>query len=127
MRVTVNWPGGEHDFMLDIGKLRALQQACDAGPEQIFQRLGNTTWRVDDLFQTIRLGLIGGGVDEQAARDIVTLAFQSHPLKLFCLPARLVLMAALVGDADDPVGEAKGATAPPENGGLAKSTEPARY
>jgi hypothetical protein len=124
MKVRLTWPGGEHDFLLDIGKLRALQAACEAGPEQIFKRLGDGTWRVDDSFQTVRLGLIGGGMADEEARKVTTLAFDSHPLRSFCPVARLILLAALVGDKDDQVGEDAGETAPPANGGSPTSTEP---
>jgi hypothetical protein len=124
MKVAIAWPGGEHDFLLEIGHLRALQDACDAGPEQIFKRLGDGSWRVDDIFQTVRLGLIGGGMDSKAAADLVSKMFQSHPIMTFRNVARLVLMASLVGDPDDPVGEREGETAPPENGGSATSTAP---
>jgi hypothetical protein len=123
MKITLTWPGGEHDFLLRIGEIRALQAACDAGPEEIFHRLGGTGWRIDDAFHTLRLGLIGGGMKDREAADLVARMFESHPFKVFCPPARLVLLAALVGDPDDPVGEVPGETAPPENGGSARSTE----
>jgi hypothetical protein len=124
MKISITWPGGEHDFLLGIGELRALQSACDAGPEQIFRRLGGDDWRVDDVLQTLRLGLIGAGMDAKKAASLVTRMYESHPKKMFNAPARLVLMASLVGDPDDPLGEAKGEPTPPENGGSAPSTEP---
>jgi hypothetical protein len=124
MKVTLVWPGGEHSFLLGIGELRALQTACDAGPEQIFHRLGGRDWRIDDPLQTLRLGLIGAGMKDTEAAELVTRMFQTHPCKVFCAPARMVLLAALVGDPDDPVGESMGEAAPPENGGSAASTAP---
>jgi hypothetical protein len=120
---ALKWIGGEHDFALDIGGLRALQNACDAGPEQIFRRILSGQWRIDDLYQTIRLGLIGGGMADRDAARVVDTAFRSHPVMLFRTTAHTVLLLSLLGDADDPLGEAQGATAPPENGGLASSTE----
>lgn len=124
MKITLTWPGGEHEFLLRIGEMRALQAACDAGPEEIFHRLGGTGWRIDDAFHTLRLGLIGAGMKEREAAELVTRMFDAHPFKVFCPPARLVLLAALVGDPDDALGEAQGETAPPENGGSAASTAP---
>ena len=118
------WLGGEHEFALDIGGLRALQTACDAGPQQILNRVATGTWRVDDLFQTIRLGLVGGGMAAGEATRLTEATFKSHALMQFRPTAQAILVAALIGDPDDALGEAKGETAPPENGGSANSTEP---
>ncbi|MEO8531014.1 MAG: gene transfer agent family protein, partial [Deltaproteobacteria bacterium] len=60
-KVKLIWVGGEHEFALNIGELRALQSACDAGPEQILMRMVRQEWRIDDVCETIRLGLLGGG------------------------------------------------------------------
>jgi hypothetical protein len=124
--ITLPWIGGEHDFALDIGNLRALQQSCDAGPEQILRRLTAGTWRIDDLFGTIRLGLIGGGMAAKDATALVNDLFAKHPYMGFRLTAQAILMAALVGPDDDQVGEPKGDAPPPENGNSAKSTATAQ-
>ena len=118
------WVGGEHAFALDIGALRALQTACDAGPQQILARIAGGTWRVDDLMQTIRLGLIGGGMEQKEAARLVETAFKSHPLLTFRPTAQSVLVLALMGDPEDRLGETTGETAPPENGGSPTSTAP---
>lgn len=118
------WAGGEHPFALDIGALRALQGHCDAGPQQILNRIAAGGWRVDDLLQTIRLGLICGGMAQAEATRIVDTAFRSHPLLAFRPTAQAILVAALVGDPDDRLGETTGEPTPPENGGSATSTEP---
>ncbi len=47
---------------LGLGELLELQEKCDAGPAQIVARLEGGTWRVQDLRETLRLGLIGGGM-----------------------------------------------------------------
>lgn len=115
--ILLQWPGGEHRFSLPIGHLRAVQDACDAGPMQIFQALGNGAWRLDMPMSVLRHGLIGGGMAEIEARKLVDRMFDAHPLAKFIAPARLVIMAAVVGPGDDPVGEPKGeTTTSPENG-----------
>ena len=118
------WPGGEHNFKLNIGELRALQKNCDAGPEEILNRLRLGTWRVDDLIQTLRLGLIGSGemTDKEAGPFVLGL-FDQHPKVDFKLPALAILATSLLGEADDEVGEPEGEAPPPENGALATSTE----
>lgn len=121
----VNWLGGEHDFALGIGELRKLQDGCDAGPEEVFNRLRRGNWRVNDLIETIRLGLIGSGaMTTAAAGPFVVTIFEQHPIAPLKLTAITILAAALLGVSDDPVGEDEGeATSSPENGSSAGSTE----
>lgn len=121
------WPGGEHAFRLRLGELRALQDKCDAGPELILQRIRLGAWKVDDLFETLRLGLIGGGMDAGEARRKVADAFERDPLLSFKSPALEVLAAALIGDPDDPAGEPSLASDPTHpatgDGSSARSTD----
>lgn len=110
--VELNWPGGEHAFRLRLGELQALQEKCDAGPEMVLQRIRLGVWQVNDLFETIRLGLIGGGMDRDAARRMVIDSFERTPLMEFKTPAIEVLAAALIGVPDDPAGGASPAGDP---------------
>lgn len=103
--VELNWPGGEHAFRLRLGELQALQEKCDAGPEMVLQRIRLGVWQVNDLFETLRFGLIGGGMDRDAARKLVVDTFERTPLMEFKTPAIEVLAAALIGVPDDPAGE----------------------
>lgn len=119
---TLSWVGGEHEFALHIGQLRALQDNTQAGPEQLLRRMASGDWRIDDLVETIRLGLIGGGLPSGEAGPLVMRLFQQHPIIEFKSTAYQILGAALVGVEDDPVGEPQGATAPQENGNSAIST-----
>lgn len=125
MSVRLVWIGGEHDFALDLGNLRAIQKYCDAGPHEILLRLNEKRWRVDDLFEVIRQGLIGGGLPSGDASRLVTAMMTRHPLIGFVVTAQAILAASLVGDEDDPVGEAEGAASPPANGASLNSTAPA--
>lgn len=128
--IELTWLGGEHTFNLPIGMLRALQQRCDAGPQHILNRLSTGTWLVDDVVQTIRLGLEGGGMEKDAARQLVAQHVEDGALALSVITARLVLGAAIYGiDQGDDVGEAQGETVAPNpispavNGASAASTE----
>jgi hypothetical protein len=129
--VELTWAGGEHRFLLTIGLLRALQDKCDAGPEWILNRLRTGQWRVDDIVQTIRLGLEGGGLSKDEARRLATTHVEERPLTLSVLTAQLVLAASLYDMSDDPVGEAQAGaeTTPPlspeADGDLVGSTAPA--
>ncbi len=119
---SIVWVGGEHNFALTIGNLRALQECCNAGPNEVFERLRNGYWRVDDLFETVRQGLIGGGMKGAAASELVVRMFERHPLREFESIASAILLSALVGVEDDAPGELEGETLPPENGVSPEST-----
>lgn len=121
--ILLSWPGGEHEFALRIGELRAIQEKTDAGPQQLLQRMADGQWLIDDLVEIIRHGLIGGGMDGSSARKLVYKVFDLHPLLDLRPVSYAILGAALVGPEDDPVGEPQGATPPPENGSSANSTE----
>lgn len=123
-KVTINWVQGEHDFALNIGELRALQKNCDAGPELILMRLKVGSWKVDDIFEVLRLGLIGAGMEAKKAGSLVRLAFDQNPAFALKLPAYQVLAAALIGEADDPVGEGAGVKPVADSGSSPNSTEP---
>lgn len=113
---TLVWEGGEHPFFLRIGELRALQKRCEAGPLAIYMRLVSSSWLVDDVIETVRLGLIGGGMDDRAARDMVDHHIHDKRGALVAhVPlACLILHHSVVdgGDKDDPVGKPDPATTP---------------
>lgn len=106
--IKLNWVGGEHEFALTLGELRALQQVCDAGPEQILNRILDSKWLVDDLYNVVRLGLIGGGMESTVAAKLATEMFDQNGLVSFKLPTQAILISALVGPEDDQVGEREG-------------------
>lgn len=97
MTDPIIWVGGEHRFRLGLGELRALQKNCDAGPEQVFNRLRLGNWRLDDIAETLRLGLIGGGeMDAKDAGQFVTGLMEKHAILEFKLTALAVLGSALL-------------------------------
>jgi len=103
--VELVWTGGEHPFLLRIGELRALQQKCDAGPMFIMTRLLTGSWMVDDVIETIRLGLIGGGMDQAEARKLVNKYVGDGAYQKNVLAAVAILRISIMEDEDDPVGE----------------------
>lgn len=121
-RIHMTWPGGEHDFALALGQLRALQTSTDAGPAELLRRVAGGSWRVDDLIEILRQGLIGGGMAPKEAGQIVVRLFEQRGPLRFVEPAYRVLGAALVGPEDDPVGEPTGAPTPPDSGASPAST-----
>lgn len=69
---------GVYRFRLDIDALRELQDKTDAGPAFLLHRIVTAQWRVDDLRETIRLGLIGGGVEPIRALALVQRYFDNR-------------------------------------------------
>ncbi|AGT10543.1 hypothetical protein JCM7686_2003 [Paracoccus aminophilus JCM 7686] len=109
------WPGGEHAFRLPLAQLELLQQKTEAGPEFLLNRINLGQWAATDLFETVRAGLIGGGLSAVEAQARVVAAFERHPLIEFKVPAQAILGHALYGPPDDPVGEPGPVTPTPEN------------
>ena len=103
--LILQWPGGEHAFRLPLSQLEALQQKTDCGPEFLLNKINLGQWAVVELFETLRCGLIGGGMDAAEAQRLVGGAFDRYPLIGFKIPAQAMLGAALYGPPEDAVGE----------------------
>jgi hypothetical protein len=112
--ITLTWGDGEHRFRLAIGQLRELQEKCDAGPAEIAVRLADGRWRVNDVRETIRLGLIGGGMPPGDALKLTVRFVDERPWLESVPAAQAVLMAALVGAPEEPVGKPGAAEAETE-------------
>lgn len=122
--VTLTWEGGEHAFLLPIGALMAVQDACDAGPQEILVRLGNGRWRVQDIEAVLRHGLEGGGLAKADAQKLVRQCIERAGLLALVSVAYRVMAVALTGVEDDPVGEPEGVSPNRDDGASAGSTEP---
>jgi hypothetical protein len=100
------WPGGMSRFRFGLGEFQGLQQALDSGPNRVLLRLVTSDWRIDDVIETIRFGLIGGGEKPERARGLAVNALDDwSPYRLALLAAR-VLENFLMQDPHDPAGEA---------------------
>jgi hypothetical protein len=100
--ITLGWGDGDYRFRLGYGQLRQLQEACDAGPAWIANRLRGDQWRVEDVRETLRLGLIGGGMAQGEALDKVRkFVEEDSSYAANCIPAWAVLQAAILGPIDE--------------------------
>lgn len=98
------WPGGEHSFRLGIGELRAIEQKCDAGCSVVFGRLLGMQWKIDDVIQPIRLGLIGGGMAERDAQRVLELAMDTASLWSLGVTAAEILRRFIMWETPDQPG-----------------------
>jgi hypothetical protein len=89
--------GRKHVFCLTIRCLEELQDKCDAGPQLIWQRLVDGTWKIADVRETLRLGLIGGEMKPIDAAKMVDRYVDTGSLLANVIYARAVLQAALAG------------------------------
>lgn len=115
--------GEERAFRLDIDRLRALQAKCDAGPVEIIRRIEGGAWRIDDLRETIFQGLVGGGATQLDATVLMRDHFERQPkgYAQFTPLAHDILVEAVFGPEDDPLGEQKAGETTPTPSRAAKS------
>lgn len=117
---TIVWPGGEHPFRLNLGEIRALQDACGSSPFDVADRLFTRKPRVADVIEPLRLGLIGGGMKPEEAGRLVKSIEDLEGLGGLMPSASLVMFNSLYREAvgQDKSGET---TAGPET----KAPDPA--
>lgn len=105
-QIELNWGDGTHQF--NIAKLKCvleLEEKCDAGIAQIFKRVMDGTWKMNDIRETLRLGLIGGGMPPTKALPLISRYVDDRPWQESLQPAMAVLLAAMVGVQGDEVGK----------------------
>jgi hypothetical protein len=105
--ITRVWSNGEDTFCIaTVGSILDLEQKCNAGLGEIVQRVVNGMWRLNDVREAIRIGLIGGGMTPLAAQGVIERHVDARPLSESVLLAQDILAAAIVA----PPGEQPGKT-----------------
>lgn len=104
----LEWADGSYEFALRWGELSELQEACGAGPFVVLARLAGNQWLMQDISTTIRLGLIGGGVEPTKALRLVKDYVESRPPMENVSMARGILEVALIGAPEEPPGDSSG-------------------
>lgn len=108
MKITMKWGDGEYDFNLKLGQIRELQQKTGVGPYKLYERVRSHEWLVDDLRETLRLGLIGGGMENVKALQLIENNFDERSKIQQEEPVIRILINWLVGEKDDEeVGKSK--------------------
>jgi len=85
-----------------------LQETLGCGPYVAANRLLHGDWMVQDVTETIRLALIGGGMSQQEAHALVKRNVREGFLFDYVGLAGRVLMAALSGVDDEPLDDLRG-------------------
>jgi hypothetical protein len=130
--VRLDFAGERRTFNLSpIGCLRRLQEACDAGPQFILNRLLDGSWRDHDLREPIVQGLVGGGMPQRDAQGLIEKWIDPEPKAQFLPVAQAVLLAWLYGAEDEDLEKPKGETetsspSPEESSASPSSTAPAQ-
>ncbi|MNS00535.1 hypothetical protein D3C72_317950 [compost metagenome] len=124
--VRVDFAGERRSFDLaPVGCIRRLQDACDAGPQFILNRLFDGSWKDHDLREPIIQGLVGAGMGQRDAQDLVEKWVDPEPKRQFIPVAQAVLMAWLVGAEDEVLEKLKAGAPKKTRSRKAKSASPA--
>lgn len=95
----------KHACLLDPGMILELERLCRAGIGAISRRFFAGDFSYSELTETIRLGLIGGGMDPQEAATLVNVyAGRMSVTELYAV-ALPVLETLMFGPKEDPSDE----------------------
>jgi hypothetical protein len=135
--IELTWADDDYTFRLGWSELEALQEACDAGPWVILERLHNKQCRSGEIADVIRQGLIGGGLKPPEATKLVQRYVKERVSDLAenLLFAIAILQTALQGAPEEPLGEPGAASqegnnstvSPMERSDLPQSTETVQF
>jgi hypothetical protein len=70
-KITQDFGDGTYDFRLGIGGLEELDEKTQVGPLVLLRRLESSEWRVREVREIIRIGLVGGGMEPTKALGLV--------------------------------------------------------
>lgn len=117
---VIAWCCGEHPFLLRIGEAEALDDLTKDGIADFRYRLRQGVDRGElayspvkqrEVIDCIRLGLIGGGLDQEKARKLALQAWDEGEFAHLVLLAYSITTHCLAGKPHDPPGKAEPAKA----------------
>lgn len=105
-RIELDFADGTYGFRLAIGELEELQEKTGVGPYALLKRLLVNEWRIEDVTNAIRLGLIGDGVKPTEALNLVRrYVEQRSDWMNNAMLAQAIVSAALVGAPEEEPGK----------------------
>ncbi|MHC5307503.1 gene transfer agent family protein [Bartonella sp. LJL80] len=66
----LNWADGTYKFLLGKKEIDELERKLGKGIGEISQVFAARSWYLNDIYETIRLGLIGGGMGPLEAKAL---------------------------------------------------------
>lgn len=131
--ITLEFADSDYLFRLPLKRIAELEEKCGAPVGAIWKRVCLTgDYHATDLIETVRLGLIGGGLDPQEARKLIERYCDEWPLMEWHRHAIAILGACVegyetsgeTGGADPDGQESSGAKKQPAAGEADSSTSP---
>lgn len=130
--VDMDFGDGPHRFRLAMGELEELQEKTGAGPFVLVQRLLNGDWKIADVREPLRLGLIGGGMTPEDALKLVRRYVDQRDAWMhYAGVAKMVVLAAIAGAPEElpgkdaaPEATTEASNFPMDASSSAHSTEP---
>jgi hypothetical protein len=90
--------GRKRNFQLRIGEMEELEKNCNAGIGEVMARLATHRFSVNDIWEPVRLGLIGGGLSLLEADTLVqTYHPPAYPIADFLQLAVEIVQGAVSG------------------------------
>jgi hypothetical protein len=102
MELIREWAGRDRIFALRFGDVLDLEQACGNGKERaaigaIFMSVGSGRFGAGEVYHTIRLALIGGGLERLKADHLMREHFDKGPYVAHASLAMDILTALMAG------------------------------
>lgn len=80
--VELDFADGTYTFRLGLREIDELEEKCDCGIYQIFLQCSEArTFRLKMISETLRIGLIGGGIDPAKALSLVRRYVDERPVE----------------------------------------------
>jgi hypothetical protein len=95
-----DWADGRYRFRLAFDQWIELQEKTDCGPFVLLQRLQRGDWKIQDIAESIRIGLIGGGQTPDKARTLVERYVKARPPLESHHAALAIVLAGVIGAPD---------------------------
>ena len=106
--VDLDFGGGRYRFRLAFGELEELQEATGVGPYLCLRRLLAGEWQVQDVRDTLRLGLIGGGLTPNEALKLTRRYVEERPDWLLNATLAISVLSAALAGAPEEASSKKG-------------------
>lgn len=104
--IELDWAEGTFSFRLVMSGIIELEEKCGAPIADIVTRVNAGRYSFNDVRETIRLGLIGGGMPKLDALKMVRRHVDDCPLADNSIIARAILLGVLFGFSEHPLAQA---------------------